>query len=205
MMDARAPLARERNGMPGRSRYSTVAIILHWLIAILVAAQIILGRTMTSLSPGLRQFELYQLHKSIGITILGLTLFRLGWRLFHPPPPPPAHLMRWERVAARATHFGLYGVMIGIPLLGWATVSTSPLNIPTLLWDAVPFPDLPLEPGSRQSDMWASGHRILAWGALLLILLHVAAAFRHHLIVGDDVLARMLPIFKQRNSRGSAG
>jgi cytochrome b561 len=96
-------------------------------------------------------------------------------------------------------------VMIGIPLLGWATVSTSPLNIPTLLWDAVPFPDLPLERGSRQSAMWANGHKIAAWGALLLILLHIAAALRHHLIGEDDVLARMLPIFKERNSRESAG
>jgi hypothetical protein len=97
-------------------RYSLVSITLHWTIAALIVTQIPLGWRMSDLPFGSAKFELFQLHKSIGITILALSLVRLGWRLTHPAPPLPDHMGRWEKILARATHVGFYVVMIATPL-----------------------------------------------------------------------------------------
>ena len=88
------------------NRYTVVAIILHWLIAAGVLALIAIGLTMAhGTIAAATKFKLFQLHKSIGITILLLSLFRLVWRLMHPAPPLPAHMPAWEKAAARASHF----------------------------------------------------------------------------------------------------
>jgi polyisoprenoid-binding protein YceI/cytochrome b561 len=127
------------------SRYTTVAIALHWLIALAILAMLAIGLTMThvKLAP-VDKFKLYQLHKSIGLTILALALLRLGWRLVHRPPALPAAMPAWERGAAEGTHVLLYGFMIGLPLLGWAMVSASPFNLPTVLYGVLPWPHLPI-------------------------------------------------------------
>ena len=104
------------NGVSAR-RYSAVAILLHWASALAVLVLIGLGLTMTHavLAP-LRQFQLYQWHKSVGLTVLALTLLRLGWRLAHRPPPLPATLPARERAGAHAAHALLYGLLLGLPL-----------------------------------------------------------------------------------------
>ena len=113
--------------------YAPVAILLHWLIAALIVLQIVLaGRMEGKLTP--ESFAVTQLHKSIGISILLLSLARLAWRLLNPPPPMPESLAPWERRLAKLTHAGFYGVMIAMPLTGWIMVSTSRLAIPTLLF-----------------------------------------------------------------------
>lgn len=180
-------------------RYTIVAILLHWASALCVLALIGMGLTMTHAAlPPMRQFELYQWHKSLGITVLALTALRLAWRAVHPAPPLPAAMPRAERRAACAAHLLLYLLLVGLPLTGWAVVSLSPFNIPTVLYGALPWPHLPL--AEHLSDpAWAEGvaKRVHAYGAWLLaafLVLHVAAALRHHLILRDDVLRRMLPL-----------
>ena len=181
-------------------RYSLVSITLHWTIAALIVTQIPLGWRMSDLPFGSAKFELFQLHKSIGITILALSLVRLGWRLTHPAPPLPDHMGRWEKILARATHVGFYVVMIATPLGGWVLVSASSLNIPTLIWDVIPLPHLPgfegMAPGQREaiSDRVSSAHSALAWFAVGLLVLHVAGALKHHFLEKDTVLWRMLPL-----------
>ena len=188
-------------------RYSFVSILLHWTIALLILGQIQLGWRMTDMDEGLGQFELYQLHKSIGITNLLISLVRLGWRLTHPAPPLPEHMATWEKVLARATHVGFYLVMIGMPLVGWALVSASPYNIPTLLYDAVPWPHLPVLPGLDEdskkdlAELLADVHGKTAWLAIGLLALHVAGALKHHLFDRDTVLWRMLPIVPRPRPR----
>ena len=125
----------------GRSRYATVAIVLHWLIALAIAAQVSIAWRMDSKTP--EGFALTQLHKSIGVTILVLSILRLGWRLTNPPPPEPPGLARWERVSSQAVHWAFYGIMIGMPLTGWLMVSASKTQIPTLLYGVVPWPNIP--------------------------------------------------------------
>src|SRR5580698_11625069 len=104
-----------------QNRYNTVAIILHWVIALGILVQIIMGLAMTNLaiSIGLK-FTLYQLHKSIGITVLLAVLLRVAWRFTYTPPALPETMPKLEQHAASATHFALYVLMLAIPFTGWA-------------------------------------------------------------------------------------
>lgn len=180
-----------------RTRYTTVAIVLHWAIAALILTNLYLGWRMGMLR-GLAQFNVFQLHKSIGVTVLLLSVLRLLWRLVS-PPPPSVGLAPWEAAAAAAVHWAFYGIMIGMPLSGWIVVSTSPLNIPTLLYHLVPWPHFPgvhdLAEPSRKAVNHAFGvtHEMMAFGALALLALHLGAVAKHELFDSHPVLRRMLP------------
>lgn len=147
------------------------------------------------------KFTMFQLHKSVGITVLLLSVVRLAWRLVNPAPPLPTGMKGWERFAAHATHGFFYLMMIGMPLTGWAVVSVSPWNIPTLLWSKIPWPHIgflhALNPSAKASVEAISSnvHMLLAFGGAALIALHVGAALKHQFILRDGVLGRMLPIF----------
>lgn len=180
------------------SRYGAVAILLHWLIAGLILANLALGWRMSALT-GLRQFEIIQLHKSIGVTVLVLSVARLAWRLAHPPPPYPPGLARWERWSATAVHRGFYLLMLGLPLTGWIMVSASPLALPTLLYKMLPWPHLPILSGlplatKRAVESAAEGtHVALAWTMAALVALHLGAVAKH-VLRRDAVLFRMAPL-----------
>jgi cytochrome b561/polyisoprenoid-binding protein YceI len=181
------------------ARYSTVAIVLHWLIAAAIVLQIMLPARMgPPYTPA--TFAVTQLHKSIGITILLLSLVRLAWRFTHRAPPLPAAMPRWEKTLAKVTHVGFYVVMIAMPLTGWLMVSTSRIVLPTLLFGVVPWPDVPgvggLAPAAKH--VWfvigKNGHELIAWLIYGLLGLHVAGALKHQLFSKDEpVLARMAP------------
>ena len=185
------------NGVSAR-RYSAVAILLHWASALAVLVLIGLGLTMThaALAP-LRQFQLYQWHKSVGITVLALTVLRVLWRLTHRPPPHPTGMPARDRMAASTAHGLLYLLLVGLPLTGWAVVSLSPFNIPTVLYGLVPWPHLPLaahvpDPAAAEG-LLKQVHALGAWFLAALLAVHVAAALLHHFLLRDDVLRRMLP------------
>jgi cytochrome b561 len=189
--------------MPSARRYSLVAIVLHWLSALGILALVAMGLAMTQLELApMRKFELYQWHKSLGITVLLLTLLRLGWRLFRPPPALPPGMPKVERRAAHGAHILLYGLLIGMPLTGWAVVSASPFNIPTLLYGTIPWPHLPviatLADKANAEKVLAVVHASGAWILIALLVLHVGAALLHHLILRDDTLWRMLPLVARR-------
>jgi cytochrome b561/polyisoprenoid-binding protein YceI len=169
-----------------QQRYSTGAIVLHWAIALALAFQLALGFSMPKDERG---FALFQLHKSVGITILLLTLARLAWRLTH--RPPAAVEGGFNGFLAKAVHTLLYVFMVAMPLTGWAVVSTSPIQVPTLFWGAIEWPHLPL-PGSL-NEAAEETHEILAWIGIALIVLHVAGALRHQFLVKDGLLRRMGP------------
>ncbi len=180
------------------ARYSTVAIVLHWVIAAMIVFQVILAWRMDGRTP--QGFALFQLHKSVGITILALSLARLAWRLTHRPPALPATMPGWEKLLAHITHLGLYVIMIGLPITGWIIVSTSRIQVPTLLYGVIPWPHLPglahlAEPAKAAWNGFSEvGHEALAWGAYVLVALHVAGALKHQLFSGDEpVLAHMAP------------
>ena len=174
------------NPEAAQQRYSTVAIVLHWLLALGLAFQLALGFAMPKDERG---FELFQLHKSVGITILLLSLARLAWRLTH--RPPLAVEGGFSGFLAKAVHTGLYVFMIAQPLTGWIVVSTSPIEIPTVFWGVIPWPHLPL-PGSL-NEMAEETHEILAWTGIALFALHVAGALRHQFLLKDGLLRRMGP------------
>ena len=201
MTERPAALARRRTSVaeaaPGRLRYTAVAVGLHWIIAALILLNLALGFRM-SLVTGLAQFNIFQLHKSVGITVLLLSLARLGWRLAHPPPPEPAGLKAWERAAALAVHWSFYAIMIGMPLTGWLIVSTSPYDLPTLLYRLVPWPHLPVHdlaagPKAAVNHAASSVHVALAWSTVALLALHLGAVVKHQALDGHPVLGRMTP------------
>lgn len=175
------------------NRYTKVAIVLHWTIALMIIGLVVFGLLMTrEWVPN--RFAMYQWHKSIGITVLVLSVLRLIWRLTHRPPALPTALPRWQRTASHATHGLFYALMIAMPLLGWAMVSASELPIPTVLYGLIGLPDMP---GITESDAVAGRfqllHEIGAKLFIALIVLHIAAALKHHFKDRDDILSRMAP------------
>ena len=179
-------------------RYTAVAIALHWLIAIAILAMLAMGLAMThlALAPAMK-FKLYQLHKSVGLSILVLAVLRLAWRLLNPPPRLPAGMPRWEKGAAETTHVLLYAFMIGMPLIGWAMVSVSPFNLPTVLFGVLPWPHLTFltafgpKPVLEPLFKWL--HADGAYVLIAFVALHAAAALRHYFVEHDTVLQRMIP------------
>lgn len=176
-------------------RYNTVAIVLHWLIAGLVLLNIVLGLVFAnSVAAETGISVIAQVHKSIGLTVLLLSLFRLAWRLTHPVPPitgPFAGL-------ARAVHGLFYVLLIATPLAGWALVSVSPRNIATqyfylFTWPHIGFlHGLDLGVRRREISSFVDVHNGLAFLSLGLIGLHLAAALFHQ-ARGANVIRRMLP------------
>lgn len=180
-----------------RNRYTNVAIILHWLIAAAIIFQMVLGWRLGDAPKGAATYALFQLHKSIGFTILFLSLARLAWRFMHTPPALPSHMKAWEKTASHLVHISFYVIMIGLPMTGWLLVSTSKINIPTVLFGVMPMPHLPflselaVTTKAMLNDAASAGHGLLALLTCLLLLLHVGAVLKHQVIVKDNVFARM--------------
>ena len=103
-------------------RYNNGAVTLHWLTVVLVLTQLYLGFTFADMARGPARSELFTWHKTVGATILVLSLIRLAWRLMHKPPPFPESLPRWERIAAVWNHRAFYLLLIALPLTGLATI-----------------------------------------------------------------------------------
>ena len=181
-----SPRPAAPDGAP--TRYTRVAVFLHWTIAALIIAQLVGGIVMHKLPNSVSfKFEAYQMHKSFGLVVLALSLVRLAWRLTHRPPALSSDHAAWERVLARITHVGFYVLMIAVPLAGWAMISNSPFPSPLFL-SPIEIPKLPV---GGSADLWAEVHEYLAFGILGLLGLHVAGALKHHYVDKDGTLARM--------------
>lgn len=169
------------------THYSRTAVVLHWLMALLLTAGFTLGATMTDLHMSPRKLRLFAYHKWIGITVLGLVAIRLIWRLMHRPPPdepmPP-----WQRVAAHATHWLLYILMIATPLCGW--LYSSATGYPVVYLKIWQLPDL-VQKNKPLADVLVQVHATLAWTLLWVVVLHLTAALKHHFFDRDATLRRM--------------
>lgn len=180
----------------GRSGYSRVAIALHWTIALLILGNVA-GALIADSADRATAGAIMAMHKSIGITVLVLSLVRLGWRLAHGFPPLPAHTPRWDAVAARANHIAFYVLMIAVPLAGWIMVSGG--DRPLTWFGLFDIPKLPVSPGTAKAANGA--HELLAFTTVGLVVLHVAGALKHHLVDRDEVLSRMLPLVRRRSKK----
>jgi cytochrome b561 len=174
---------------PAGERYDRVHMGLHWLTSGLVIVGILLIWA-TSLTPrGPLHTTLFFLHRSFGITIFVVTILRLIWRATHAAPPPPDSVPVWQQRAGSAAHWLLYTLLIVMPITGFVDGAAN--------GHAVSFFflfDLPLLPQNKPlADLFGDIHEALQWVVYTLILLHTAAALRHHFVIGDDVLRRMLP------------
>lgn len=179
-------------------RYSHVAIVLHWLMALLIIGMLAAGKYMTGLAENSSlRFDLTQWHKSFGLLLLALSIVRLLWRLTHKPPPLSRSNPRWERIAAALTHGTFYILIVFMPITGWLMVSASPLNISTFLFDLVRIPHLPIVSSAPNraelAELFAMLHEYASGIFILLLLLHIAAALRHQFSLKDQLLSRMTP------------
>jgi cytochrome b561 len=181
-----------------RLRYGTVAMTLHWLIALLLVTNLIGGFTFANVlsrdNPYF--FTIVQLHKSTGLTILVLSIVRLIWRLTNRVPAlPPMSLA--QRIAARTSHYLFYFLIIAIPLAGWLMVSASPTGAPTMWYGLFPVPSfefltsLPRAQRAPWHETFETFHQVFAYSAAALLTLHVSAALYHQFSRHDDVLKRM--------------
>jgi cytochrome b561 len=176
-------------------RWGALAQLLHWTIVALIIVQVTLGSIAHDLPLGMEKLVTLARHKSVGITILMLAAIRLLWRWFNPTPPLPPTLKPYERFLARFTHAALYVLLFALPISGW--IMSSARNFRVSWFSVFQLPDL-VSPNRPLYDTMLATHQVLVWTLGVVALLHAAAALKHHFILKDDVLRRMLPFTRTR-------
>lgn len=176
--------------MEAPERYTRTAAALHWLLAALLLAQIAFGWYLEEIPRGTPPRTIYvNLHKSTGMLLGLIILFRLYWRLTHPAPPLPASMPAWERMAARVSHIGLYACMLIMPLSGYIASNFSK-------WGVNFFNVIKLPPWGVESEsvyeFFNTTHVVVSYIFVALIAVHILAALRH-LFLRTGIFHRMLP------------
>lgn len=176
------------------TQYTRLAIILHWLVALLICCAFPLGLYMHDLHLSPRKLQLYSYHKWIGITVLALAVVRISWRITHQPPPLPSGMPRWQQIAAHGVHHSFYLLLLAIPLSGW--LMSSALGVPVVWLGVVHLPDL-VAKNKELGDMLKVVHKLLNFTLMALFVVHVGTAVQHQFWLRDGLLARMLPFLDQ--------
>jgi cytochrome b561 len=182
----------------GRTRYSPVAIALHWSIAALIIFDLMLGSVMEGFAPPVR-FWLVRTHATAGLLVLVLSVFRVVWRVTHRPPPFHHAMSAWERALAHLVHYALYAMMLAMPLIGWAILSAHPARTGHGIALLGPLQAPPIGFISRWQDPFQKAmhdrfvgvHSAGGWIIFGLLLLHVAGALKHQWVDKHAELARM--------------
>ncbi len=172
-------------------RYTPTAQILHWVTAALVFTALPLAWVMVNMPrDASSRVLMFNLHKSVGVTILAIVAFRLAWRASHPAPPLAGNLARWEAGAAFVSHWMLYLILVGMPVSGYLLSADSSRSFRYFgLFD---IPGFPKNAALAHAAAWvhvATGQ----WLVYALVLLHIAATAWHVAVRRDGVLERMLP------------
>ncbi len=171
------------------SAYSLTARALHWITAALVLTTIPLGVVIVNEWGGPLQDPLYDLHRSIGALLILVIMVRLGYRLTHPPLPLPDDIPPVQRLAARATHWALYGLLVVQPFVGWA--ATSAYGAQIVVFGLFELPPI-LSQDRALSDRLFVVHALIGGAIACLVAVHIGAALYHHFVRGDRVLMRMI-------------
>ncbi|TXH88254.1 MAG: cytochrome b [Rhodoferax sp.] len=176
------------------SRYTATAIVLHWVLALGLVGLFAMGLYMADLPFSPQRLKLYNWHKWAGVTVLFLSVLRLLWRLTHPAPSLPASMAaampQWQYRAYHATHVALYALFFIVPLVGWAYSSAA--GFPIVLFGVLPLPDF-VAADKALAELIKPWHEISAFALAGLVVLHVAAALKHHFIDKDGLMDRMRP------------
>lgn len=172
--------------------YTSTAKLLHWLMALALGVLLALGFYMSDLPLSPEKLQLYSWHKWAGVTFFLLLLVRLGWRITHQPPALPAQMPKLHHFLAHAGHAALYLMMLLIPLSGW--LMSSAKGVQTVWFGVLPLPDL-IGKDKELDALLKEVHEGLNLILIAIVLGHIAAALKHHLIDKDSTLSRMLPQF----------
>ena len=179
---------------PSIDRYSTTAIVLHWVLAISILTVFAVGFFLDDMPLSPFKLKVINWHKWAGASILFLSVLRLVWRITHRPPALPARIESampgWQRTAYHATHHLMYLLFFAVPLLGWAYSSAK--GFPIVWFGVLPLPDL-LPVNKELAETLKDLHGLAAFGLIGLVGLHVAAALKHQFIDRDGLISRMLP------------
>jgi len=181
-------------GGHAKKRYDPTAIALHWVTAALIVANLTVGLSMIGLPISPRKLQWYTWHKWIGVTIFLVSCVRLTWRQFH-PPPAAVEMPDWQLRAAGLSHEFLYVLVFAIPLSGWLYSSATGVQVVYL--GLVPLPDL-LPKHRTVAEILKGVHFTLNLLLMAAVLVHVAAALKHHFIDRDETFERMLPRLRAR-------
>ena len=176
-------------------RYGAVAQALHWLIVALVLVQVTTALLAHDMPFGPHKADMLARHKSFGMTILMLMVLRLVWRLANSVPPLPAALKSYERGLAHVSHYLLYVLLFAMPLSGW--IMSVAKNYPVSWFHLFTWPN-PVAPGKQLAESMEDVHLTLAWILGGIVTIHILAALRHHFVLKDNVLRRMLPAKESR-------
>ena len=178
---------------PVSSRYGAVAIAFHWLLALAIAASFGVGLYMADLPFSIARLKLINYHKWAGITILALSALRLLWRLTHQPPPMSSRVQAamppWQQRAAQLSHGLMYVLFFAVPLLGWTYSSAA--GLPVVWFGVLPLPDFVPVDKEMAKELLKPLHAYAAFTLAAVVLVHVAAAFKHQFIDRDDLMSRM--------------
>lgn len=170
-------------------RYTTTAIALHWVLAAAIVISFSVGLYMTSLPLSPQRLKLYNWHKWAGITIFTLSALRLLWRLWH-RPPADVPMPPWQRTAAHGTHLLMYFLFFAVPLVGWAYSSAA--GFPVVVYGVLPLPDF-VSADKALAEAIKPWHGRLAYLLAVVVVLHIAAAVKHHVVDRDGLITRMWP------------
>lgn len=175
--------------MSSPSQYDPVAKSLHWLMAALIIGLWCVGLSLDELPKGDLRSQIIGLHKALGVVVLALVVVRLAWRATHAAPTLPATMPAWEQLGAKLGHLALYGLMIAIPAAGILMSQSAGRDVNVFGWIV---PTL-VEKSDDLKEVFGEAHETLAWLLAVVLVVHVVAALRHHFMLKDDVLSRMLP------------
>lgn len=170
------------------NRFGLIAILLHWIMALLLIGLVAIGFYMTYIPISLEKLKYYGWHKEFGILALMLVIVRLSWRLGN-ITPSLSNLQTWERLLARAAHYGFYFFMFALPISGWLLTSAADLPVSFFAWFTLPNLVSASEPNRL---LFTEIHEWLAYGLIATFCLHVAGAMKHFIIDRDDILQRIL-------------
>jgi cytochrome b561 len=175
-------------------RYHSFSIALHWVLAMAMIGIFSVGLYMADLPFSPLRLKLFNWHKWAGVSFLLLSIVRLAWRLTHRPPALPQAVTLampgWQMRAYHATHVLLYALFFVVPLVGWAYSSAA--GFPIVLFGVFPLPDF-VAASKPLAELIKPWHEASAFALMGLVLLHVAAALKHHWVDRDGLLQRMLP------------
>ena len=177
-----------------QTRYTSPAMALHWLLALALLGLFGMGLFMADLPISPLRLKLYNWHKWAGVSVLALSVLRLGWRLTHRPPALPDHVAdampAWQHWAHNGTHYALYALFFIVPLVGWAYSSAA--GFPIVLFGVLQLPDF-VPADKALAELIKPWHEISAFAMMGLVVLHVAAALKHQWVDKDQLLQRILP------------
>ncbi len=175
---------------PISQQYRRPARLLHWIMAAIVIAMVPLGIAVNYLPWNAFQDWLFNLHKSLGIVVLGLVVVRLAYRLTHKPPPLPASVPPYQRLLAESVHVVLYIILFAMPVIGW--IGTNAYGEAMNVFWSVTLPAV-TEKNEPLSDVLWTLHNVLGLTLGGLIVVHAGAALAHRFVLKDRVLGRMWP------------